>query len=98
MQNQQTKKTDKINQAEVHLTLFPIWLKFGFAYIFFFFFLIREELIYSVVSISATQNSDPVIHNMQSIMAQWLTNPTGNHGVVGLIPGPAWWVEDPALP
>ena len=25
-------------------------------------------------------------------MAQWLTNPTGNHEVVGLIPGLAQWV------
>ena len=31
------------------------------------------------------------------VMAQWLTNPTRNHEVVGSIPGLAWWVEDPAL-
>ena len=31
------------------------------------------------------------------IMAQWLTNPTGNRGVVGLIPGLAQRVRDPAL-
>ena len=31
-------------------------------------------------------------------MAQWLTNLTGNHEVVGLIPGLAQWVEDPVLP
>ena len=32
------------------------------------------------------------------IVARWLTNPTGNHEVEGLIPGLAQWVEDPALP
>ena len=28
-------------------------------------------------------------------MAQWFTNPTRNHEVVGLIPGLAQWVKDP---
>jgi len=32
------------------------------------------------------------------IVAQWLTNPTRNHEVEGLIPGLAKWVEDAALP
>ena len=32
------------------------------------------------------------------IVAQWLTNPTRNHDVVGLIPGLAQWVGELALP
>ena len=31
------------------------------------------------------------------VVAQWLTNPTRNHEVVGSIPALAQWVDDPAL-
>ena len=32
------------------------------------------------------------------VVAQWLTNLTRNHEVVGLVPVLAQWVNDPALP
>ena len=32
------------------------------------------------------------------VLAQWLTNPTRNHDVVGSIPGLAQRAKDPALP
>ena len=36
--------------------------------------------------------------NGSSHRAQWLTNPTRNHQVAGLVPALAQWVNDPALP
>ena len=32
------------------------------------------------------------------VVAPWLTNPTRNHEVAGLIPAVAQWVKDLALP
>ena len=31
------------------------------------------------------------------VVAQWLTNPTGNHEVAGSVPALAQWVNDAAL-
>ena len=32
------------------------------------------------------------------VVAQWLTNPTGNHEVAGSVTALVQWVNDPALP
>ena len=39
-------------------------------------------------------NSSPGV----PVVAQWLTNPTSNHEVVGSVLALAQWVNDPALP
>ena len=36
-------------------------------------------------------------HTGVPVVAQWLTNPTRNHEVVGSVPALAQWVKDPAL-
>jgi len=37
-------------------------------------------------------------HFVVPVTEQWLTNPTRNHEVAGLVPALAQWVDDPALP
>ena len=39
-----------------------------------------------------------VVKSGVPFVAQWLLNPTRNHEVLGLIPGLAQRVKDPALP
>ena len=46
-------------------------------------------------------NSSPDENNLAigvPVVAQWLTNPTRDHEVAGLIPSLVQWVKDPALP
>ena len=43
--------------------------------------------------ISQTQKDEEEV----PVVAQWLTNPTGSHGVVGSVPALAQWVDDPVL-
>ena len=44
-------------------------------------------------------NLSPIKKNIVGvpIMAQWLTNPTSSHEVVGSIPGLTQWVKDPVF-
>ena len=43
------------------------------------------------------QNSENLMIVGVPVVAQWLTNPTGNHEVAGSVPALAQWVNDPAL-
>ena len=42
-------------------------------------------------------DQEDVVHGVP-VVAQWLTNPTRNHEVAGLIPALSQRVNDPALP
>ena len=53
----------------------------------------RSGQVRSVIEVGSKEDGRGV-----PVVAQWLTNPTGNHEVSGSIPGLAQWVEDPALP
>ena len=66
-------------------------------------FMTKEHRIYNKKSIvSPMRKLDSHMQKNEIIgvpfMAQWLTNPTRNHEVEGLIPDLAQWVGDLALP
>ena len=52
----------------------------------------KLPLLNVLSEVSLKKNSFGVL-----IVAQWLTNLTRNHEVVGSIPGLTQWVKDPAL-
>ena len=61
----------------------------------------RERLGHSAVRQKLTEHcKSTIIENKNlgvPVVAQWLTNPTRNHGVASSIPGLAQWVGGPAL-
>ena len=54
---------------------------------------LAQELQYAVGVAIKLKTKQKLILGVP-IVAQWLTNPTRNHEVAALIPGPAQWVKD----
>ena len=50
------------------------------------------------INVCASKDTIKKVKTGVPVVVQWLTNPTRNHEVAGLIPGLAQWVKDPALP
>ena len=57
----------------------------------------REQMFGISGSVAGEGLSKKAASGGVSVMAQWLTNPTRNHEVVGSISGLAQWVKDLAL-
>ena len=65
----------------------------------------KSETKYSLFSTLQSRNNSEIYlgkYLQESpgvpVVAQWLTNPTRNHEVVGSVPALAQWVNYPALP
>ena len=56
------------------------------------------EIDNKIILIISQLNSNKKIFLGVPVVAQWLTDPTRNHEVAGLIPGLAQWANDLALP
>ena len=57
-----------------------------------------HDILYTIFNMKLSTNQFKIGFEGVPLMAQWLTNPTKNHEVVGSIPVLAQWVKDPALP
>ena len=60
----------------------------------------KEHITKNIIGMTPhyTQKPFKLLESGVPVVAQWLTNPTRNHEIVGSIPGPTQQVKDPALP
>ena len=60
---------------------------------------IQEKLVLdpAILLLGIYQKKNENTNSGVPVVVQWLTNPTRNHEVAGLVPALAQWVNDPAL-